>query len=129
MIRGLYTAVSGMVATVRRMEVATNNLTNAETVGYKQERTAGAAFDEQLVARMAAGRGQELGRLTLATVPQVPQLDLGQGALQATDRALDVALEGPGFLALETAQGVRYTRDGGFRRDGNNQLVTAQGDK
>jgi flagellar basal-body rod protein FlgG len=76
MIRGLYTAVSGMVATVRRMEVATNNLTNAETIGYKQERTAGAAFDEQLVARLAAGRGQELGRLALATVPQVPTLDL-----------------------------------------------------
>jgi flagellar basal-body rod protein FlgG len=127
MIRGLYTAVSGMVATVRRMEVATNNLTNAETIGYKQERTAGAAFDEQLVARMFAGRGQELGRLALATVPQVPTLDLNQGALQATDRALDVALEGPGFLALETAQGVRYTRDGSLTRDANGYLTTQAG--
>ncbi len=127
MIRGLYTAASAMVATVRRMEVATNNLTNAETVGYKQERTAGAAFDEQLVARLAAQQGQDLGRLTLANVPQVPVLDLGQGALQATDRALDVALEGPGLLTLETADGVRYTRDGSLTRDADGYLTTLAG--
>jgi flagellar basal-body rod protein FlgF len=127
MIRGLYTAVSGMVATTRRMEVATNNLSNAETVGYKQERTAGAAFDEQLVARMAAGHGQDLGRLSLANVPQVPALDLGQGALQATDRALDLALEGPGFLTLDTAQGTRYTRDGSLTRDADGYLTTQAG--
>jgi flagellar basal-body rod protein FlgG len=76
---------------------------------------------------MAAGRGQELGRLTLATVPQVPTLDLNQGALQATDRALDVALEGPGFLALETAQGTRYTRDGSLTRDADGYLTTQAG--
>ncbi|HLH25567.1 MAG TPA: flagellar hook-basal body protein [Chloroflexota bacterium] len=127
MIRGLYTAVSGMVATARRMEVATNNLSNAETVGYKQERTAGAAFDEQLVARLTAQSGRDLGRLTLANVPQVPLLDLGQGALQATDRPLDVALEGPGFLAVDTAQGTRYTRDGSLTRDADGYLTTQAG--
>ena len=127
MIRGLYTAVSGMVATVRRMEVATTNLTNAETVGYKQERTAGAAFDEQLIAQMTGQRGPDVGRHALANVPQVPTMDLSQGALQATDRALDVALEGPGFLSLETAQGTRYTRDGSLTRDAEGYLTSLTG--
>jgi flagellar basal-body rod protein FlgG len=128
MIRGLYTAVSGMVATVRRMEVATNNLTNAETIGYKQERSAGAAFDEQLVARLGGRRAEQpLGGLVLANMPQVPTLDLGQGALQASDRALDVALEGPGFLTLETPAGTRYTRDGSLTRDAQGYLVTQAG--
>jgi flagellar basal-body rod protein FlgG len=127
MIRGLYTAVSGMVATARRMEVATNNLSNAQTTGYKQEHTAGAAFDEQLVARLTAQQGPQLGPLSLANVPQVPTLDLAQGPLQQTDRPLDVALEGPGFLAVDTPQGTRYTRDGSLTRDAEGYLTTQTG--
>ncbi|MBI3968732.1 MAG: flagellar hook-basal body protein [Chloroflexi bacterium] len=128
MLRGLYTAVSAMVATTRRLEVVTNNLTNAETIGYKQERTAGLSSFEQVVDRLLAGRSSErVGRLTLANLPLAPELDLGQGALRETRRDLDLAIEGPGLFAVQTPDGVRYTRDGTFTRDAQGFLTTSTG--
>jgi len=126
MIRGLYTAVSGMVSAMRRMEVATNNLANVQTPGYKQDRTASASFGEQL--QFEIGRTLETrGPLALATVPLGPQLDLSQGPLQATGRALDVALQGPGFLVLDTPNGPRYTRDGSLTVAADGTLTTSTG--
>jgi flagellar basal-body rod protein FlgF len=54
-------------------------------------------------------------------------IDFTQGALQQTDRALDMALEGPGFFTVQTADGLRYTRDGGFTRDESGRLTTGEG--
>jgi flagellar basal-body rod protein FlgF/flagellar basal-body rod protein FlgG len=51
-----------------------------------------------------------------------------QGALQQTGNALDLAVEGEGFFQIQTANGLRYTRDGGFNRAQNGQLVTAAGE-
>jgi flagellar basal-body rod protein FlgF/flagellar basal-body rod protein FlgG len=53
-------------------------------------------------------------------------LDLGQGVLMPTGNALDLAIEGQGFFAIQTANGVRYTRDGGFHRSRQGQLVNAR---
>jgi flagellar basal-body rod protein FlgG len=127
MIRGLYTAVSGMVASMRRMEVLTNNLTNADTIGFKQERTAAASFAGELVAQLDAAGSRPVGPLTLAQIPQAPALDLTQGPLRASGRDLDVALDGPGFLALETPDGPRYTRAGTLTRDAEGYLTTNTG--
>ena len=49
MIRGLYTAASGMLSAMRRMELVTNNLANAQTVGFKQDRSSLSTFDEVMV--------------------------------------------------------------------------------
>jgi flagellar basal-body rod protein FlgG len=126
MIRGLYTAVSGMVAAMRRMEVATNNLANVQTPGYKQDRTASATFGEQLQFQLA--RQLEVrGPLTLATLALGPQLDLSQGPLQSTGRALDIALQGPGFLVVDTPNGPRYTRDGALTVAADGTLTTSTG--
>jgi len=128
MIRGLYSAVSGMLTAVRRMELTTNDLANANTTGYKAERSATATFAEQLVRRMdGAHGGQTLGSLPLASSAEEPELDLSQGTLQQTGRPLDLALEGPGFLALQTDEGVRFTRDGGLTRDALGYLSTSRG--
>lgn len=127
MIRGLYTSASGMLAVLRRMEVLTNNLANVETSGYKQERTTSATFDEQLLSRIAGGRAAPIGPLTLLGGAEGPILDLSQGPLLQTGRELDLALQGPGFFAVQTPEGVRYTRDGSFSRDANGLLTTASG--
>lgn len=128
MIRGLYTAVSGMVASMRRMEVATNNLANTQTPGYKGDRTASATFGEQLQFEIAQQMGvAPRGPLVLANLPLGPRLDLTQGPLQPTGRALDVALQGPGFLEVQSASGTRYTRDGALTVDGQGRLVTTSG--
>jgi flagellar basal-body rod protein FlgF/flagellar basal-body rod protein FlgG len=55
-------------------------------------------------------------------------IDEGQGALTETGNPLDLALNGPGFFAIQTGQGVQYTRDGGFTRSNAGVLETAQGE-
>ncbi len=127
MIRGLYTAASGMVSTMRQLEVVIHNIANAQTTGFKQERVAGVSFDDQLVYQQAAMAGPPLGQLGLAAVAEQPGLDLSQGPLQATGRSLDLALEGPGFFVIQTADGPAYTRDGSFVRDVDGNLVTQDG--
>lgn len=128
MIRGLYSAASSMVSAMRQMEVLTNNVANAQTTGFKQDRTATATFAEQLVIEQSAlNNGQRVGPLTLSNVAQEPVLDLSQGALRETGRSLDLALEGTGFFAVQTEGGVRYTRDGSFTRDPDGHLRTDDG--
>jgi flagellar basal-body rod protein FlgF/flagellar basal-body rod protein FlgG len=53
---------------------------------------------------------------------------MAQGALQQTGNPLDMAIEGEGFFQVQTPNGIRYTRDGGFHRAQNGQLVTAAGE-
>ena len=128
MIRGLYSAVSGMLTAVRRMELSTNDLANAQTTGYKAEKSSSATFAEQLVRRMDGSRiDRQLGGLALSTSAEEPELDMSQGSLRQTDRQLDLALEGPGFLAVQTDTGVRFTRDGSLTRDALGYLTTSTG--
>jgi flagellar basal-body rod protein FlgF/flagellar basal-body rod protein FlgG len=53
---------------------------------------------------------------------------MAQGALEQTGNPLDLAIEGDGFFQIQTANGLRYTRDGGFQRARNGTLVTAAGE-
>ena len=131
MIRGLYTAASGMLASMRRMEFVTNNLANAQTTGFKQDRSALSTFDQMMILQdgSAAQRGlnAELGELGMGAVAEEPMIDFTQGSLQQTERALDMALEGPGLFTVQTPDGPRYTRDGAFTRDANGHLTTGEG--
>lgn len=129
MIRGLYTAASGMLAAMRRMETVTNNLANAQTVGFKQERTAAMSFAEMLVYEQGGPTPDApLGELGMGAIAEEPLLDFTQGSLQQTERSFDLALEGPGFFSVQAPDGVRYTRDGSFTRDALGRLTTVQGD-
>jgi flagellar basal-body rod protein FlgF len=56
------------------------------------------------------------------------RLSMAQGALTSTGNPLDLAVEGGGFFQVQTANGLRYTRDGGFHRSEGGQLVTAAGE-
>lgn len=128
MIRGFYTAVSGLMSSVRRMEVAINDLANVQTPGYRAERTAAASFSEQLVARLDSDNTPlPIGPLVLVNAAQPPRLDLRQGPISSTGRSLDIALDGPGFLVVETANGLAYTRDGSLMMDREGFLTNTQG--
>lgn len=130
MIRGLYSAAAGMMTAARRMEFVTNNLANAQTVGYKQELTATSALDQQLLMEQLGPQSTpNIGRLTTSTVAEASIIDFDtMGALQETGRDLDVAAEGPGFFVVQGAAGERYTRDGSFTRDALGRLTTSEGD-
>ena len=77
MVKGLYTAYTGMVEEQRRMDVMTNNLANANTTGYKKEGTVNQAFEDQLAIRIKdssevlnqAHRNCEYGRQSRGNLP------------------------------------------------------------
>jgi len=93
----------------RRQEAAANNLANVSTPGFKAERV----FAHLLGGSAPSGKA--------AT-------DFTAGSVQQTGRPLDFALEGEGFLVVDTPAGERYTRSGSFSLDPSGTLVTASGD-
>src|SRR2546423_792516 len=110
MERGLYIAASGMLSELTRQDQIANDLANASTPGYKADRAAQASFGDLLLANRA--NGAPVGPLGLgATIAEI-RTDLTQAPLKETGEPLDVALEGPGFLSVQTPAGTRYTRNG-----------------
>jgi flagellar basal-body rod protein FlgG len=126
MERGLYIAASGMLAEQVRQDLISHDLANASTPGYKPDRVASRSFGEMLLSDTHSGRS--IGGLGLGTRIEQQVTDLTAGPLRATEEPLDFAVEGPGFFAVRTAAGVRYTRDGQFSLSAKGALVTASGD-
>ena len=121
---GYYAATTGLIARTQALDTAAANLANAQTPGYRAERE---YFRSILLGPDALG--SQLGR-TVNNYGLLggDRLNLAQGALQQTGNPLDLAVEGQGFFAVQTAHGVRYTRDGGFHRSQQGMLVTQAGE-
>ena len=96
------------------------------TPGYKRTVATQHAFGDILLE--SRRNGAPLGDVGFGVEEAGTRVDLTQGALRMTEEPLDVALDGEGFFAVATANGVRYTRDGQFRVDASGKLVTAVGD-
>ncbi len=119
MSSGIYSALSGAVAQMQRLDVISNNLANIDTVGFKQDRL---RFESLLKgAVVKGGRGIDLVRVADSSP------DLSQGTLRSTGNSLDVAIDGEGYLRVEGPQGVLYTRQGSLQLDGEGFLRTASG--
>ena len=118
---GYYAAMTGLVARTQALDTAAANLANAQTPGYRAERE---FFRSVLLGPDALD--SQLGR-TVNNFGLLggDRLSMAQGALQSTGNPLDLAIEGDGFFQIQTANGIRYTRDGGFHRSRSGQLVTA----
>ncbi len=115
----LYVGLSKQMILRRELDVAANNIANADTTGFKVE------------------------SMTVAVDPQTPPgstkpiqyvIDTGlarnfsQGALQSTGAPLDLAIDGDGFFQVSTGAGTQFTRDGRFATNAQGQLVTQTGD-
>jgi len=137
MYTGLYAAVSGSLAHEKRLAILTNNLANANTVGFKADRP---VFQVEplpdVVGPLAASEVSPLvmtslnrlqGRDSAQTRLSAMHTNFTQGDLRTTGNPLDVALEGGGFFAVQTADGVAYTRQGTFSLNPEGVVVTAQG--
>ena len=126
MDRGLYLAASGMLAEQLRQDQIANDLSNSSTSGYKAERTTQQSFGKLLLANSVTGAtigSQSTGVQVTNTVTNwTPQ------ALKDTGEPLDMAVNGDGFFAVQTSDGVRYTRNGEFSSDEQGRLVTPMGD-
>lgn len=121
---GYYAAMSALVARMDALDAAAANLANAQTAGYRAEQP---YFRAVLLGEDSAG--SQLGRtLNDFGVVGGTSLSLAQGVIERTNNPLDLAIEGQAFFAVQTANGVRYTRDGNFRRSPTGQLVTQKGE-
>jgi flagellar basal-body rod protein FlgF/flagellar basal-body rod protein FlgG len=113
-----------LVARTQALDLAATNLANAQTPGYRAEQE---YFRSVLLGPDATDSqlGQTVNNYGLIGGDR---LNLTQGALQQTGNPLDLAIEGEGFFMVQTPQGMRYTRDGGFHRTPTGRLVTGAGD-
>lgn len=121
---GYYAAFSGLLARSQALDLTAGNLANTGTAGYRAERD---YFRSAIIGPNALS-SQLNASVNNFGVLGGSRLDLGQGALTPTDNPLDIAIEGEGFFAVQTRQGIRYTRDGEFGRAQDGTLSTREGE-
>jgi len=129
MIRGLYSAASGMVAIEQRQSAISNNIANASTPGFKRQAPVQLGFYEVFTDSprrpyyfnqdSAPGGGTKFVET---------YTDTTLGMMRSTDNPLHAGLLGPGYFVVDTPEGERYTRSGDFTRSPEGYLVTATGD-
>lgn len=137
MVRGLYTAYTGMLNQQYRLDTITNNLANAATTGYKREGATSKAFDEVLAVKVKdsseAYINRGIGNISLGVKIGENYTDYSQGAFRQTGNTYDLALEGNGFFSISFAnkhgeEMTKYTRDGSFIMDVEGAIRTKDGD-
>lgn len=130
MIRGLYTAASGMIVQQKRQENTSNNIANIDTPSYKKQALLVSAREASKVFKEDGDSVEALGGLELGPRIDGTRTDYGQGLFRETGRALDVAIDGDGFFRTALASGREaYTRGGSLRRDPAGYLVNAEGNR
>jgi len=121
MNNGIYAASTGLLARTQELDLAANNLANANTSGFRGTRV---SFQTQM---MTASANASTRAVNSFGVLGSPRTDLSQGSLQRSGNPLDLALEGQGFFAVQAPTGVQYTRNGNFHLTATGDLVTAKG--
>jgi len=133
-MQALYIASTGMAAQETNVNVISNNIANMRTTGYKRQRAefqdllyqeyrrAGSTTSDsgtQLPVGIEVGSG-----VRIAATPRV----MSQGSVVASDKDLDLAIQGEGYFQITMPDGTTaYTRDGSFERDGTGKLTTVDG--
>ncbi|MBG6241898.1 MAG: flagellar basal body rod protein FlgF [Candidatus Symbiopectobacterium sp. Dall1.0] len=116
MDHAIYTAMGGASQSLEKQAITTNNLANASTPGFK--------------AQLAALRAVPINGPTLQTrtlvVASTPGADMSEGVMDYTGRSMDIALPKESWLAVQTANGEAYTRNGNMEINADGQL-TIQG--
>jgi flagellar basal-body rod protein FlgF len=115
----MYKAVSGSVAQMRRLDVATQNLANLKTPSFKGQHL---AFSEMF----AAGPDADPTGGSVAVAEH--RTDFSQGEIQHTGNTFDLALDGEGFFVVNGRSGPRYTREGSFALASDGTLVNSSGE-
>ena len=138
MLKGLYTAYTGMVNEQNRMDILTNNLANASTVGFKKEGSTSQSFDSILTVKIkdqsvGLQNVQKLGTNNPGVKIGENYTDFTQGSFRVTDNTYDLALAGDGFFTIEFTNkagetSTMYTRNGQFTLNREGYLVTQDGD-
>lgn len=128
MPNSLFTAVSGLLAHQRRLDIVANNLANQNTTAYKTNRGVFADLFYETVQSASTGNGLTIGGTNpsqLGTGVKIAQIKklFSQGNLESTGQPLDFALDGEGFFVLNSSDATYFTRAGAFSLDAQNYLV------
>lgn len=136
MIRGLYTAASGMINLLSANDNIANNMANISTPGFKQGVTLFKTFAPILMKKISddgngsSSNGGSLGSISTGASLQAIAVDFGQGDIKRTDNNYDLAIQGDAFFQVQTVDGkTAYTRAGNFQRDSEGYLTTKDGSK
>ena len=137
MVKGLYTAYTGMLHQQNKMDIIANNMANAATTGFKKEGSTSQAFDTMLALKIkdqtVAPVSQKIGGMNLGVKVGETYTDYSQGPFKTTGNTYDLALSGDGFFICEFTNkagetSLKYTRDGSFTLTKEGYLVTKDGD-
>ena len=121
-----YLSVSGAIARLRELDVVANNLANADTVGFKRDRSAFGVALERSIDDIA-GVKTEGASGRVFTMTKAVGVDFSNGPVHQTGRPLDVAILGPGFFSVQSAEGVEFTRAGHFVSNAEGSLTLPDG--
>ncbi|NLY90317.1 MAG: flagellar hook-basal body protein [Firmicutes bacterium] len=128
MLRGLYTAASGMNHELKRLDAIANNLANVNTAGFKKDEMIAAAFREELYYAVQRRTVQPIGFAPLGVETDQSFTYLTPGTVITTDNPLDLAIIGEGYFLIESGDNQYLTRNGHFTRNAEGYLVTENGD-
>ena len=138
MVRGLYTSAVGMMTQMQKMDVVSNNIANSDTVGFKKDTVVVRSFSEELSKRLDDPKyrlikfNQGIGNMSLGVFVDEVYTDFSTGSFEEKNGSLDCAISGEGFFAINVTNRngdtvERYTRDGSFTLDSENNLRTSDG--
>ena len=124
MQNALLVGLSRQMTLERQMDVIANNVANANTNGFKADRT---LFEEYLNSGAREDNFVGSDRRVSYVQDRGTFRDVGQGPMEETKNPLDLAVDGTAYFAVQTAGGERYTRDGKLSVNNQGQLVTSDG--
>jgi flagellar basal-body rod protein FlgF len=124
MENALLVGLSRQMALSHELDVVANNIANIDTTGFKADK---AAFSEYLMPGAANQQFPGSDRRISFVQDRATWIDFGPGAIEHTGDPLNVALDGKGYLVVQTPRGQRYTRNGALSTNATGQLVTSEG--
>lgn len=124
MQNALLIGLSRQVAFSRELDVVANNIANINTPGFKGN---GAMFEEFIGRTAREGKLSRRDAQVSFVRDRASWVDMTQGSMVRTGNPLDVAVDGKGFVAVQTPAGERFTRNGAFQLNAAGQLVTSEG--
>lgn len=128
MLRGLYTAASGMMAQLLQNDAVANNLANINTTGFKSSTVPFGAFNDVMVNAMSKQWEAPVGMMSMGSVAGNSHINFESGDMVETGNPMDVAIRGEGFISVQLPSGeLAYTRNGQLAINGTGTLINNNG--
>jgi flagellar basal-body rod protein FlgF/flagellar basal-body rod protein FlgG len=112
------------MALSQELDVIANNIANLDTTAFKSDN---ASFSEYLMPHASDGQFPGSDRRISFVQDHATWVDFSPGSIERTGNPLNVAIDGPGYLVVQTPNGQRYTRNGALSTNADGQIVTSEG--